>query len=137
MDILSIVGVLLEHPKAVFYWFLATAFFWFIYATLMRLRDKRENYARGTVKWWAITIVGYLLLIVGYPYDVLYNLSYGSLMLWQLPRRDVTGTFEWTFTARLQRTVYRNDWRGFVARFICRYMVEPWDADHCGEGYVK
>lgn len=116
-------------PKTVLLWLLATFFFWFLFATLMRLRDKRLKYPKGSWQWWAISAVGYPLLILGYPYDVLYNLTYGTLMFWQLPRR-----WEWTFTARLQRCVHLVTWRGVVARFICRYLVEPWDADHCGQG---
>lgn len=117
------------NPATVLYWILATFFFWFIFATLMRLRDKQKRYAKNKWQWWAITVPGYLLLIVGYPYDVLYNLTYGTICFWQFPRRG-----EWTFTARLQRCVHLATWRGQLARFVCRYLVEPWDADHCGMG---
>lgn len=111
-------------------WLLATFFLWFLFATLMRLRDKREKFLKRSWQWWMISLVGYPLLVVGYPYDVAYNLTYGTLMFWQLPRR-----WEWTFTSRLQRLVHdRKTWRGAEARWLCRYLVEPWDADHCGQG---
>jgi hypothetical protein len=112
--------------RQLIYWLLATFLFWFLFANLMRLRDRLM-----TLEGWkrtAARIAGYALLLVGYPYDVLYNLTYGSAMFWQLPRR-----WEWTFTARLQRLVFSSGWRGAEARFICRYLVEPWDESHCGE----
>jgi len=116
-------------PKLVIYWLLATFFFWFIFATLMRIRDRRERYDTDQWQYWALTILGYVLLIPGYPYDVIYNLTYGTLMFWQTPRK-----WEWTFTARLQRCVHLVTWRGQLARFFCRYLIEPWSSDHCGQG---
>lgn len=117
-------------PKQVGYWLTATFLFWFVYATLMRIAEKRKKYSKRDWRYWGLTVLGYLLLIPGYPYDVAYNLTYGTLMFWQTPRRG-----EWTFTARLQRCVHRVDWRGAEARFICRYLVEPWDPGHCGQEY--
>src|SRR3972149_4711587 len=116
------------EPLTIVYWVAATFFFWFLFATVMRLRDKRAKFKKKSWQYRAITAAGYLLLVVSYPYDVLYNLIYGTLMFWQLPRR-----WEWTFTARLQRCVHLATWRGQLARFLCRYFVEPWDADHCGQ----
>ena len=111
-------------------WLMATFFFWFVYATLMVISEKRKRYKKFNWRYWGLTILGYALLIPGYPYDIAYNLTWGSLMFCQLPRRG-----EWTFTARLQRCVGEVTWRGALARFLCRYLVEPWDRGHCGQGY--
>lgn len=104
---------------------LVTFLFWFLYATVMRIRDKVQADPNGNK---LLKIVGYAFLLIGYPYDVIYNYTYGSVVFWQFPRRG-----EYTFTARLKRTITLNTWRGDIARFICRYLVEPWDAGHCGQ----
>lgn len=107
------------------YFLLASFLFWFLYATLMRARDKVQANPEGSK---VIKVLGYALLLIGYPYDVIYNYTYGSIVFWQFPRSG-----EYTFTARLKRTVTLNTWRGDIARFVCRYLVNPLDKDHCGK----
>jgi len=105
----------------------ATFLLWFLFATLMRIRDKRDKFTRRAWQYWAYTIPGWLVLLVGYPYDIFYNLTWATLLFMQPPRAG-----EWTFTARLQRLVRdRISWRGRLARFFCHYLIEPWDAGHC------
>jgi hypothetical protein len=109
------------------WWFLCSVLFWALFANLMRIRDRHLAGKAST----GTKIIGYAILIVGYPIDIIYNLTYGTIMFWSMPRKG-----EWTLTARMQRLVHRHDWRGSIARFICRYLVEPWDPGHCGK-YLK
>lgn len=39
-----------------------------------------------------------------------------------------------TFTSRLKHYLRAQpeSWRGKLALFMCKYMVEPWDFNHCG-----
>jgi len=110
----------------ILWWLFWTVLFWLLFVNLMRIRDR---YLKGKASL-GTRVLGYLILFVGYPLDVIYNLTYGTLMFWSLPRRG-----EWTLTKRLQRLVHDEGWRGAEARFICRYIVEPWalDEEHCGK----
>lgn len=131
MDLIlqTILNFIVANPKPVLLFILCTFFFWFIYATIMRVLQKRATAKKYSVAWCFWTVVGGLLLAVGFPYDVVYNYTWGSLVFWQFPRSG-----EWTFTARLQRLVKDTGWRSVIARWTCRYLVEPWDTDHCGMG---
>ncbi len=126
-----ILNALLTNPislKLIGFWLLFTFVFWFLFANLMWIKRGVESGQWTGWRKWVAYAVGYTILIPGYLYDVLYNYTWGSLMFWQFPRKG-----EPTFTARLKRTVFDNGWRGTVARFVCRYLVEPNDEKHCGE----
>lgn len=69
------------------------------------------------------------LNIVASIYDVLFNITYGSLMFLQVfEARNIT------FTHRM-KAILRTEpdsWRGKLSMWICRYLIEPWDQNHCG-----
>lgn len=59
--------------------------------------------------------------------DVTANIFVFSLLFGELPREGLV-------TTRLKRHILETPqykWRHGLAYFICRYMVEPWDHDHC------
>lgn len=144
MDLLlnTIFDLILSHPRQVMWWLLALAFFWVFYAFLMRVKRYRDvNFYKDEWEYWLITIVVGPLFIPGLLYDVAFNLAYGTVMFLQPPRvrfhsRDsfweTLRNFEWTFTARLQRLIHDEGWRGAEARFLCRNFVEREDQNHCG-----
>ena len=56
--------------------------------------------------------------------DVGFNLTFGSLLLCELPR-------QLTFTKRCDMHLKDANWRGTIARAICNHLLSPFDPDHC------
>jgi len=93
--------------------------------------------------WKRYPLLAFLLgvLIVGFPFDVNFNLTWGRMMFWQKPllighgetpwKRISHG--DWTLTATLIRNVAAYTWQGSLARFICLKLIHPWDKTHCGK----
>lgn len=72
--------------------------------------------------------IAVVLFVAG---DVFYNYTYAAILfleLGSLKRR--------TLTARLKHYLREQpeSWRGKIAYFMCKYMISPWDWDHCGLG---
>jgi len=89
--------------------------------------------------WGGFLVLG---LILGFPFDVNYNLTWGRLHFLQKPRllSDRGDTLwerikngDWTFTANLIRNVAEKTWQGAEARFICLNLIHPLQRDHCGK----
>jgi len=71
-----------------------------------------------------------LFVFIFVVFDVIYNVVYGTILFLQLPP---FGKGEKTLTFRL-KTILRKEpdsWRGKLALFMCKYMIEPWDVGHC------
>lgn len=87
---------------------------------LSRNRNKLTKFAR----FWA-----YSILAVGYPLDILFNLVFGTIFLLEPPK-------ELLFTARCNRLIEEDTWRGNMARWFCRNMLDPFDPNgtHCDHG---
>lgn len=69
-----------------------------------------------------------LIAIFGYIIDVLFNIIYGTVIFWELPKHL-------TLSSRLREILIREDesaWQFKIAYFMCHYMIEPWDYNHCG-----
>jgi len=60
--------------------------------------------------------------------DILYNYSYGTGLFMAFPPKG-----KHTLTARLKHYLRTEpeSWRGEIAYFMCRYMIEPHDPGHC------
>ena len=56
-----------------------------------------------------VRLTTYAWLLVGYPADVAFNITRGTLMFQEWPQ-------EWLFSHRVQRLVDNQDWRGDKAR---------------------
>lgn len=95
---------------------------WSWYLSVMHLKSARN---RGMLTWPAKAL-GYPWLVVGVVIDVLFNLIVGSLIFVEVPR-------ELLFTSRVSRLNDRDDWRGRLARWFCRELLDPFDpaGRHC------
>ena len=75
--------------------------------------------------------------------DVLYDFTFGKVLFWEFTDKRTKfyrGKGKITLTARLKHILlsgeyYADEWRYILARFMCKYMVSPWDFNHCGMGY--
>ena len=65
-------------------------------------------------------------LAVMLPFYVLLNIVVGSIIFLELPR-----TYQ--FTARCQRHMHDDTWRGAQARWWCKHFLDPYDpaGKHC------
>lgn len=78
-------------------------------------------------KWLLYPLYG--IVAIGLVVDVLFNLVYGTIMFMQWPSYK-----RLTLTARLKHIIdfQPKDSRRFkLAIFLCKYLIEPWDAGHC------
>lgn len=129
-------------PLAALGWFIVcTVAFEVLFINAMAVRDRWLQAERWSLQWFVAGVIGAPLFIVGFPFDVQYNLTWGRLMFLQKPRLIGQGSTawerildgDWTLTANLKRNVLEFTWQGVVARFVCRWLVEPWDKGHCGK----
>ena len=107
------------------YGLLATFALWMLFATLMAMRDRHEL---GRLPRWAFYIGTYVILPVGALVDALYNWTFASVLFLDYPQ-------ELMLTSRLKRYLRDSEsteWRFYVAMWICKYLVEPHDFNHCG-----
>lgn len=75
------------------------------------------NYERGG--WWRILVP---LAIRAVVLDIALNYTLFSLGMWDRPRDG-----EYTMSKHLERLVTWQNRRGAVARYVCKYFVNPWD----------
>jgi hypothetical protein len=67
--------------------------------------------------------LAYFILICAYGIDVAFNMIIGTLIFLELP-------YTWTFTARCELYMYDDNWRGKLARWICKWL-NPIQTGHC------
>lgn len=90
------------------------------YTSVMALRlAKKENKLTGAAKFF-----GYQLLFVGLIVDVIFNWVIGTISFLEFPKEAL-------FTGRCERWLHDTTWRGKVARWYCRELLDPFDKDHC------
>lgn len=77
------------------------------------------QYQRGG--WWRICLVAALPAIL---LNVLMNFTVLAVLTWDWPRKG-----EWTFSQRLSRLVLETGWRGTLAWYTARYLLDPFDPD--------
>ena len=109
-------------------WFICTAllFCWYLVAMWMqkRMHPIREE---GVIIFGTLR----LLVAIGALTDVLYNLTFGTIIFLELPRLKQD---EWTLSRRLARIRDQGrGWRLKTADFICERFLNPYDPDghHC------
>jgi len=106
---------------------LATLILWVLFVNVMALKD----FANRQTGWklWVVMLVGYPFVIVAFIYDILFNITYGTIIFMEWPHYE-----RLTLTARMKHIILtqRDTWRFKIAKAICRYLVEPWDKGHCG-----
>lgn len=77
------------------------------------------QYQRGG--WWRVCLVAALPAIV---LNVLMNFTVLALITWDWPRKG-----EWTFSNRLSRLILDTGWRGTLAWYTARYLLDRFDPD--------
>lgn len=99
----------------------STLFTWLLYLAVMSLKRARGE-LHGPIK-----VIGYAIAFIGVVIDVIYNVIIGSIIFFEIPK-------ELLFTARCDRHIPQKTWRGSLARWICKYMLDPFDkgGKHCG-----
>jgi hypothetical protein len=90
---------------------------WILYLAVMALKRERDAMPRIT------RALGYIVLGVGYVFDVAFNLL-ASIPFAEPPR-------ELLFTARVHRHINEMGYRGNLARWFCANLLEPFDKGHC------
>lgn len=90
--------------------------------TVMHLKAARDA-GRLTP---AAKVLGYPWLVAGVLIDAAFNLVTGTLLFLELPR-------ELLFTSRVSRLNDHAGWRGNLARWFCRELLDPFDpaGRHC------
>ena len=76
---------------------------------------------------WPIHAFIHLFSAIFVFLDAFFNITYASIVFFELPK-------EWMLTHRLKRYLTNDDngWRFKSALFFCKYLIEPWDWNHCG-----
>ncbi len=99
-----------------------TFFTWGMYLSVMNLMRVKETLSTET-KFFA-----YPLAAVGVIADFLYNIVIGTVLFLEPPR-------EWLLTARLKRHLGEDGYKGNLARWLCRHLLDPFDpkGTHCGQ----
>ena len=97
-------------------------FLWSLYLAVMYL-DTVKRQGRLTP---AAKVIAMPLLWVGLGVDVSFNLVWGTMIFLDIPR-------EWLFTSRISRLNDLSTWRGELARWVCRELLDPFDpeGEHC------
>jgi hypothetical protein len=106
------------HWLVVAYLFL----FWAVYVLVMGLY---RAHLAGRLGWPAY-VMGIPWLAVGVVMDVLANIVIASIVFFERPR-------EWLVTTRLVRWQSDASWRGAIARWVCKNLLDVFDPSgtHC------
>lgn len=114
--------------------FVALIILWVLFINVMWLKYNKEKIPKILHKPL------YAIAFVGLIYDILFNLIFGTVLFWELPVfKDKRGKFHIPpLTSRMRRILISGQgWRWGLAYFLCRYVVEPWDPNHCGLQNIK
>lgn len=101
---------------------LFTFFTWGMYLSVMNLMRVKDTLTLET------KVFAYPLAFVGVVADALYNVVVGTVLFLELPQ-------EWLLTKRLKRHLEDDSFRGVIARWLCRHLLDPFDpkGTHCGK----
>ena len=107
---------------ALLYLLLLPPFVHVSYVYVMGLKRARDE-DRLT---WPVYIFAVPTIAVMLPFYVALNLTVGTLLFLELPRSQ-------QFTARCQRHLKDDTWRGAQARWWCHHFLDPYDpaGTHC------
>jgi len=138
---------------------LATGWFWasaalligatyLAYIAAMRLRRRKQQ---GRLEWYHWLWAGIVLppgLLLDFTLNIVVGLLFGELPQWRDQRADGLLDRELLLTGRLDRWARGEDGpesmgpfrsqprarRKWFGRWTCRYLLNPWDEDHCHGG---
>lgn len=99
-----------------------TFFTWGMYLSVMNLVRFKEQMSLET------KLFAYPLVVIGVLADFIYNVLVGSILFLEPPR-------EWLLTTRLKRHLGKDGYKGNLARWVCRHLLDPFDpkGTHCGK----
>lgn len=89
---------------------------WVHFLAIMHLQEVRDAGRLGPIAYR----IGAVTLIYGYALDFAVNVVVMSVVMLEPPR-------ETTVTARLKRHASRDTWRGDVARYLARHLLDAFD----------
>ena len=120
----AITGSAAMYYSIEYYVIAGTVALWLMFIpTGMLLTRHREDPLTG----WRLKLAyawGVIFLVA----DVIANYTIMVYMFFELPDNDRK-----TVTARLKHYIGNQpeSWRGKLAIFFCKYLIEPWDYGHC------
>ena len=102
-----------------------TLVLWLGFIAIMGIVDDAKD--REDLSFWQkVGVVLFVLLL-----DVPHNYTAAVILFLGLPPGKGNHTLTERMRFYLHTTQYYRTWRWYLSRFICRYMVEPWDKGHC------
>lgn len=104
----------------IIYVLLLTYVTWVLYLAIMNLAQNRHELTSFS------RAIAYPVLAVGIVFDVAFNLIVGTVVFVELP-------MQFLFTDRCKKHIDKLTWRGDMARWLCRNLLDPFDASgsHC------
>jgi len=103
----------------------STLLLWLGFIAVMGIVDDAKNREDLNI-FQKICIVLFVLLL-----DVPHNYTAAVILFMGLPPGKGNHTLTERMRYYLHTEIYYRTWRWYLSRFICKYMVEPWDAGHC------
>ena len=92
---------------------------WIFYGAIMHLRENKEALT-GSAKFF-----GFQVLFIGVILDALFNVIIGTISFAEIPHEAL-------FTARCDRWLKSETWRGKLARYFCSQLLDPLQTGgHC------
>ena len=95
---------------------------WIFYVAFMHLKEhEHEVKDKLGILWYGLAPIFIFALLL----DVLFNFIWGTIIFLEIPR-------ELLFTSRCQRHLKESQgWRLRNAHFVCTYLLNPFDPEHC------
>jgi len=120
-----IVGGTAFNAELIQFTILSTLFLWiaFIPTGILLTEHQKENFTGWRL--WLATAWGWVFIIG----DVFVNYTAMTYVFSEVPDSDRK-----TVTARLKHYLKTqpDSWRGKLASYMCKYLIEPWHFGHCG-----
>ena len=100
---------------------IATIVLWLFFIAMMTIIGDAKHIQELSIPK-RIFVVAFVIV------DVVYNYTYGAALFLEFATKDRK-----TLTNRLKGYLREQpeSWRGKLAQFMCKYMIEPWDPGHC------
>jgi len=101
---------------------LAAIILWFLFINVMTWKKYKDK-----IPEWVLPFL-YVVVYIAYAWDIIFNILFGSIIFMQVPKHA-------TLSARLSYNLVALEpetWRWKMSYFVCRYIIEPWDWNHCG-----
>ena len=107
---------------------ISTLILWLAFISVTKVVDEKDEHWTDLRTFEKIYVGAFVII------DVLHNFLIAPFIF-----LEPASMQRKTLTARLKDILSRQDnefmdqyWRKPIALFMCKYMIEPWDAGHCG-----